>query len=284
MRVPQWVRESYLHQPLEVSVETFALCNAACTFCPYPTLERKGTKMSDHLLDRIISELCGFEAPFFFAPFKVNEPFLDPRVIGLCQRLNELQPLARLRLFTNGSTLTPSRIIEIGALSNVEHLWVSLNSHVPADYRALMGLHFDQTAQKLDTLHTLIETGNFHHPVILSKVSATPHNEWTFEDYCKTRWPLFLTHIIKRDGWLGFVPPADPRIPDAPCGRWFELSILATGLVSLCCMDGKGEFPIGDLRSEHATLLSIYNAPHYKERREHMLSRRAVHPCSTCTY
>jgi hypothetical protein len=33
--------------PTEVTIETQAICNAACTFCTYPTMERKGNKMPD---------------------------------------------------------------------------------------------------------------------------------------------------------------------------------------------------------------------------------------------
>ena len=59
----------YMDQPGEVSIETLSLCNARCTFCPYPTLERKGERMSDEMLTRIIDEMNSFEVPFVFSPF-----------------------------------------------------------------------------------------------------------------------------------------------------------------------------------------------------------------------
>src|SRR6266568_9089325 len=40
-------RSPYLDYPQEVHIETFAYCNAKCTFCPYPTMERQGDKMPD---------------------------------------------------------------------------------------------------------------------------------------------------------------------------------------------------------------------------------------------
>jgi MoaA/NifB/PqqE/SkfB family radical SAM enzyme len=33
-------KSPYLDFPVHVHLETNALCNAACNFCPYPTLER----------------------------------------------------------------------------------------------------------------------------------------------------------------------------------------------------------------------------------------------------
>ena len=74
-------------------------------------------------------------------------------------------------------------------------------------------------------------------------------------------------------------------VPDAACWRWWELSITATGVVSHCCMDGEAAYPIGDIREQ--SLLEIYNAPFWRERREKLLSRKVLDdrsPCSKCTY
>jgi len=44
----------YMDYPFKVSFETLTLCNAICDFCPYPSLTRKGTMMSDSLIAKII--------------------------------------------------------------------------------------------------------------------------------------------------------------------------------------------------------------------------------------
>src|SRR4051812_8344857 len=96
------MRENHMDYPWEVSLETQALCNAACTFCPYPTLERKGLKMSDELVNKIVDEMISWKQhDMCFSPFKVNEPLLDPRTIPLCEKVNAQAPWIRLRLFTN---------------------------------------------------------------------------------------------------------------------------------------------------------------------------------------
>lgn len=231
--------------------------------------------MPDELIHRLIDEMAGFELPFYFSPFKVNEPFLDSRLIDICQRVNERVPQAVLRLFSNGSPLTQKKLADVARLQNVVHLWVSLNSCDPTEYHELMGLDFNQTASRLDGLHGM----DFPHPVMVSKVSGK--NDAFFAQYIAMRWPKFRPVIIRRDGWLGFVDPSHPAIPDKPCGRWWELSIVASGKVSLCCMDGKAEFPIGDVRD--ASLLEIYNSPLWRGYRE-SVTRSSLHPCSTCTY
>lgn len=271
----------WLAQPGEVSIETFAQCNARCTFCPYPTLDRKGTRMSDELLDKLVRELVAMPAkPMYFSPFKVNEPLLDKRLIPLCIRVNAEAPHIRLRIFSNGSALTAERLGEISALKNVAHLWVSLNSHDPDEYERLMGLKFERTAANLDRLHTAVGIGAFPHPVVLSCVGYP--NE-PFRRYCFDRWPLFEALALKKDAWIDYTDPQRLDIPDTPCARWFELSIMADGRVSLCCMDGTGKYQIGDVNKQ--TMLEVYNAPYWRERREKLLSRKQVpDPCNRCSY
>ena len=83
-------KSPYLDFPAHVHLETNALCNAACTFCPYPTLERKGAKMPDALIAKIIEDLRDIPQtlPFQLSPFKVNEPFLDTRLFSILAQIN----------------------------------------------------------------------------------------------------------------------------------------------------------------------------------------------------
>lgn len=278
------LREHYLDWPYEISLETFAKCNAACTFCPYTTLERIGTKMPDELIDAIIEELKDHPHPFLISPFKVNEPFLDKRLIPICRKINAELPNAILRLFSNGSALTEKHIDEVATLNRVTHLWISLNEYEADAYKATMGLDFNRTVANLDLLHSKKAAGTFPFEVMISRVrQALIPNEAdrAFSRFVYDRWPLFKVHLIKRDSWLGFTEPNDSEVPDEPCGRWFELSVMATGKVSLCCMDSSGEFSIGDIKDG---VFATYNAPHWRERRLKMLSRKGINPCSTCNY
>ncbi|TXH83579.1 MAG: radical SAM protein [Rhizobium sp.] len=280
------MRQLYLDWPHEISIETFAKCNASCTFCPYTTLDRIGTKMPDEMIDRIIEELKDHPWPFMIAPFKVNEPLLDKRLIPICRKINWELPKAHLRLFSNGSALTEKHIADIATLDRVVHFWVSLNEHEAEAYNAVMGLDFERTCHNLDRLHEAVECNRFPHPVVISKVrecNETPtERDRAFEAFVNERWPRFNVCLIKRDGWIDFTEPGSKDVPDASCGRWYELSIMATGKVSLCCMDGTGEHSIGDLNEQ--SLFEAYNSRHWRERRVKDLSRKCLSPCDRCTY
>src|SRR3954469_20205557 len=139
----QAMQQQFMDYPIEVSVETMALCNARCTFCPYPTLDRKGEKMSDELLNKLVDEMISWDREMYFSPFKLSEPLLDKRLIPLCERINKASDKIALRIFSNGSALTPANIDAVAKLERVACLWVSLNEYRPEEYEKLMGLKFE---------------------------------------------------------------------------------------------------------------------------------------------
>jgi MoaA/NifB/PqqE/SkfB family radical SAM enzyme len=276
------MQRQFMDYPIEVSVETMALCNARCTFCPYPTLDRKGEKLADDVLDRLLDELISWDRPVYFSPFKLNEPLLDKRTLPMCEKINAASDKIVLRIFTNGSALTPENIRGVANLKRVAQLWVSLNSHIPEEYERLMGLKFEQTAKKLDYLHSL---DDFPHAVMLSCVGY-PNED--FRRYCFDRWPKFQSMAIKKDGWLGFTDAQVSEIPDEGCSRWYELSITARGDATTCCMSSgeDARYNFGNVNNQ--TLKEIYNLPYWRGLRENLGSRKALsadtHPCSACSY
>ena len=219
--------------------------------------------MSDELLDKLLNEMKHW-APFYFSPFKVNEPLLDKRLEAICKRVN-----GYIRLFTNGSPLTQRHIDWIGKIPNIVHLWISLNSHEEKEYEQVMQLPLKTTLRRLDNLHRQ----DFPHPVVVSKVG----NDNGFRQYCYDRWPKFQCFIIKKDAWIDYTDPQITTVPDKPCARWEELSITSEGKVSLCCMD-EGKYSIGDVNQQ--TMLEVYQTLVMR----HGHSRLEFDPCARCSY
>ena len=274
---------AHMNFPAEVHIETHAICNAKCTFCPYPTMERQGDKMPDALIDKIIEDLKAIprSQPFLIAPFKVNDPFLDKRIFAVCEKLNRQLPNASLRLFTNGSPLTANMVEKIASIGNVAHLWVSLNESEKTAYETLMQLPFEKTLAKLDQLHQRA-LADFPHPVVVSRVADGSAADDKFLDFVATRYPRFQCLLVGRSDWAGQVATGmKKRVPPLGCSRWYEVSIMASGKVALCCMDGEGKHVIGDVN--HQSVLEIYNSPGYRKLRQYTFSRlAAAAPCDTC--
>lgn len=285
-RFVESLRETrYLRYPREVAIETIAKCNAACSFCPYPVLDRKGEKMPDELIAKIIGDLTDVprDLPIWISPFKLSDPLLDVRLFDILADVNQRLPNARLRLFTNGSPLTEKNLAAIGRVQRLEHLWISLNHHHKEGYERTMKLPWERTLERLDMAHRKKASGEFSPPVIVSRVGDGSADDRAFLRFVHDRFPLFQSALVSRTEWLGQLAglTAAGKINPVGCARWFELSITATGLVSFCCMDAQGQYPIGDVRSSH--VLDIYNAPTYRMYRERTETRMEVMPCRVCS-
>lgn len=284
------MNSQYLRQPREVSIETLALCNAACSFCPYPTLERQRSKLSDTDLLHLIAQMKSWREPFTISPFKVNEPFLDSRLLTFCRWINEDLPLASLRIFTNGSRFTNDNSTEVLALKNLTHMWISLNETDETRYKALMGLNLNHVASKIDIFFTAWLRA-IRHRVIVSRVCEVDAGteivrRREFEHYVWNRWPGFVPFHIKRDAWIDYTQANTSVVPTRPCARWEELSITATGDAALCCMDGTArygkEIKLGNIRTH--SLQEIYNHPWLLAKRLGSVGRKDSEPCNRCTY
>ncbi|MFO1083926.1 MAG: radical SAM protein [Reyranellaceae bacterium] len=275
----------YLEFPAHVHLETFAQCNAACNFCPYPSLERKGERMSDALIEKIVSDLEDIPRShrFQLSPFKVNEPFLDTRLFDLLDQFKTRLPNASVTLTSNASPITERTLDRLSKYPDLGYLWISFNDHRKDAYEAVMQLPYERTIERLNLIHRRKAEGSLGIRVVLSRVGDGSSVDREFSEWVKINFPLFDSSLFARGEWLGQIDSAGSASPpNVGCIRWFDLSITATGIVAHCCMDGDAEHPIGDASKSH--LLEIYNRPDYRKLRESALSRLDVDPCRTCNF
>ena len=240
----------YIDFPHSIHLESLAVCNAACGFCPYPDLDRKGTRMRDALIEKIIDDLAEIptSTPFTLMPYKVNEPFLDKRLPDILETVNERLPNATISLFSNGSAFTESNLKRIASIRNIGQFVVSLNESEPDAYFELMKMPFARTLDRLRLLHDRVVSGTMPHRITINRVMDGTNSDARFLDWGRETFPAFETTLSLRKDWNGQVDERTTfqTAPKLPCRRWFDLSIMATGSTTMCCMDGKGEWPIGD--------------------------------------
>lgn len=279
----QALRGTYLDQPAVVSIETFAQCNAACGFCPYPDLTRKGARLDDEIVYRLLDEIAAFPQalPIRINFSRVNEPFLDARIFDFCHYAERAIPHASLVFFTNGTPLNVRNISRLAELSRVAYLNVSFNDHRAAEYERVMQLPFAPTLAVLNRLHAAVSDGRLAFPITLSRVGDGTSADDEFIEWCANSYPLFEAHSDPRGDWMGARPNAEPAdVPDVGCSQWMKLHVLADGREAFCCIDAEGQFGHGSVHEK--TLLEIYNAPSRRALRTAMLSRRSVEACLKC--
>ena len=274
----------YLDYPAHVHLETFAQCNASCNFCPYPTMDRKGERMPDALIEKVIGELTDIPSnlPFQLSPFKVNEPFLDTRIFDVLELAHKKLPNASITLTSNSQPITPAKLARLATFDRIGYLWISFNSHEPAEYERVMGISFAKTLERLHMLHEYAAGGG-RIRIVTSRVGDGSIRDQEFVQWIRQNFPHFEPSVFPRGGWIGQVPSNEQApIYGVGCVRWFDLSITATGVVAHCCMDGRAEHPIGDVSKQH--VLEVYNAPEYRRLREYTATRLEAEPCNKCAF
>jgi radical SAM protein with 4Fe4S-binding SPASM domain len=275
---------AHMQYPAQVHIETIARCNATCDFCPYPTLERKGTLMDDDLIQKVLNDLSDIpdDVSVHIWPFKIGEPFLDTRIFDILNAINEKLTNATISLASNATPITEKTLQSLARIHNIKELWLSVNDHRKAEYERIMGLPYRKTIDRLDMIHDALTQGQLGCPVTLSRVGDGTAADKAFQDWSSQQYPAFRCAVGPRGTWLGQVETPVGEVPPVGCNRWFELSITATGEVAHCCMDGQAAWPIGNVRDQH--VLEVYNAPDYRRLRERTVSRLHVEPCCQCTF
>ena len=243
--------------------------------------------MPDHLIEKIINDLTEVPShvPFTIAPYKVSDPFIEKRLIDIIELIGEKLPSAEVSLITNGSTMTKKVLKRIADQGNIKYLRISLNDYRKEEYEQLMSLPFERTLDRLDMLHDLVRSNAFPHQVNITRVMEGNRHDIDFVNFCRSRYPNFQASVAGRNDWIGNVSETttSPSVPDVACNRWYHVSIVATGDVALCCMDGHAEWKIGNVNE--SSVLEIYNSERYRNLREFTRSRlNAPSPCSQCTY
>ena len=275
---------SGLDFPKHVHIETQAICNASCNFCPYPRLERKGEVMPTSMFEKIIDDLSDIPRlhTFQLSPFKVNEPLMEPRLYQFLELIRQKLPNAIPTLTTNASLLTDDHIQNLSK-QDLAYLWISFNDHRKNKYEEVMKLPFIRTVENLRNLHSAKKSGTFKTRVVLSRVGDGTRDDQDFVKWVNTEFPLFETSVFPRGDWMGQVDNKKSQSNlDCGCSRWFELSITATGRVALCCMDGQAEHPIGDVSIN--SVLEIYNSQSYRRLRVDLNSRQGIEFCRSCSF
>lgn len=274
---------TYLHFPEVIGIETLALCNAACDFCPYPGLERKGESMPDRLISKILDDIqtVNPRPPFRFNLSRVNEPFLDPRIFDISEEINRRFPEAGHAFFSNGTPLNQRNLSRLASIRNVSFLNVSFNDHRPEEYERVMRLPYARTVARLDLLHRMKSSGILGFPVVVSRVGDGTAADAEFREWVGRRYPEFQVAINVRGDWIGAVPAHIRSVPDIGCTQWFKLHFLADGRSPFCCIDSDARHGAGSAENRHV-IHEVYNAPARVELRRRMVSRRSIDFCRSC--
>ena len=286
----------YMEFPEMVQIETHAVCNAQCIFCPYPHMKRKGERMSSDLFDKLVSDLkiIPEDHKFTISLNHISEPLMDRRCETFIKKINDNLPNASVTIITNGLLLNPKNIQMLAGFSNVASIQVSLNEIDGQAHEKSMGMKnkFEEISKNLDILYSTMKQGGIGFKVFLRRVGDHTENDIRFVSYCAERWPSFSatsrglkTFLCQMDfgscGQEAMENYFHPKVPIVGCTQWYHLVISASGKVAACCFDGQVQWPIGDISSDG--IIDIYNSEAFRSLRKNCWTRlEANRPCNAC--
>ena len=274
-----------LDYPKQVSLETSSTCNAHCDSCPQSKLARRGHIMQMGLIEKIISELADFppDCPLEVAPNGINEPLTDERIFHILNLISSNLPNARIYLVTNGNLLSEEAITELSK-HNLSKLCISLNFCDKKTYEQRMGLQWEKTLAAMSILHEKVASGEFQHPVYISRLQDESEYDTVFTNWVEVNYPAFRYWLKRSGDWPDLVPNSSYRSHEArnKCPQSHIMHIASTGVVPLCCMDSDAQYSWGNVK--FTSLVDIFSQDEWIALRRGQRSQFEVHLCNECTY
>lgn len=273
-------RKAGAEYPRLVAVETTNHCNAKCVFCPNNALARDKGPMADDLFEKIIEECREFPLPAI-EPFIQGDPFSDPKILPRLELIRRRLPDTKLRLYTNGYGMSPKKTDAMLGLG-IDHLYISINTLDAQKYRDVMGIPIERTLRNIDYLTQPGKRERIANKITLRMTrlaDTTMQEQDEFLRYCKDKGVKpFIVGLFNYKGDINSRLP----VPSYGCEHVHRLDILASGRVTLCCMDQDGQYGWAD--ANELSVLELYNHPRAVEYRElHATGRRReIDPCGTC--
>lgn len=268
---------------MQLQLEVSSVCNAACVFCPYPTMKRAHGTMSMDLFRKIIDEATTLPLVDHITLTGLGEPLLDRFLIERITYIRSKMPAVLIDLYTNGTFLRPTMVDALHA-AGLSVLYVSLNAVTRDKRLQVMQLDdFDQVVAGIE--YALTKPG--WKVIVKGIVSKDLMEQGDNEDFL-TRWrgPFSAggnAFLHLEGNWAGAMWPMRLK-PSEPCQRALgQLMVLQDGRMSLCCFDSEGECILGDLNTQ--SIRDVFNGEKALGiRTAHVEGRRAEIPlCAGCT-
>ena len=275
--------------PSFVQFETNTVCNAACTFCPYPQMTKR-PRMPWSMILYIIEQVAASSSTI--CPFLYQEPLLEKRLVAILDNIKQFNPKCETVIFSNMSVMTPELAREIIESQLLDRLVVSYYAPNKYVYELLQPpLNFEQTAQNIRDFMTLRRSLKRSKPsVTLHYITIPPlveHAEQFFKEWTPVVDKVGFVHydtfhgvkpVIDETPYYG-APLAEVMVP---CQRvWSQLNVLSNGDVVPCCLDFNGEVVLGNV--EEKTLREIWLDEPYQTLRQSHVNGDIPELCRECT-
>lgn len=270
--------------PALMRIETTNYCNEACSFCPYPTLEREKGRMSFDLFDKVTDEHSQIEGGKILFPATIGEPLLDKRIFDFVRLAAE--KYGKVSMFTNSSLLDEERARKL-IESGLTEIMFTLHGLTADYFRKITG--FKDYERVRENIARFIELNAAEgSPVTVFFNIYSPHERDTVlaDDLASRSMELGLNLTIHSmedaHNWAGLMA-SEREERTKGCGRIYsQFGVLYDGRVVPCCVDSEARYPLGNVNNQ--SLNEIFSSERYlhlvRKEQERML--RDISLCQYC--
>jgi MoaA/NifB/PqqE/SkfB family radical SAM enzyme len=271
-----------------LALETGALCNRACVFCPNHHNERPDEYMPWDTIRKIAEELAELRYAGRITTYIYNEPFRDKRVLGITRYLADTVPKAHIMLSTNGDYFKRKEDIAAVYEAGVCQLLINVYSAADGSGNTAKEAKGVQQARARATmfetwLHELgVNTArSVYAPAPRNaRIGRVEHKYGITKDTKR----LARFELQNRSGNIGWFADAVPEPLPKMCVRpWRVLNINWRGEGVLCCNDYHAAVPLGNVATD--SLVDMWNSEAINRYRLFLQNKRRDLPlCNTCDY
>lgn len=272
--------------PDQVYVELTNICNARCTICATPAMQRKRENMSMELFRKIVDE-CGRYKAKKILPFLHGESLLVKGALDYFRYARKAAPGTHVNLTTNGSKLTAEKTEILLQEDLLDSLIVSIDGGDKETFeRIRLGLDYDSIRNNvLGFIRRRNELGKSKPNVSIAMVTVDQNKNtraqlkraWAEAD--EVRFSVYFN-------WAGKLENTG-RTPNKVnfCERLYHyITILADGRVAMCCFDSEADYCVGNLREQ--SIHEVWHSELFNLKRRWLYERNfeQLKLCSGCDY
>ncbi len=289
--------------PKSAKIELTSRCNYKCQYCAITT--RNGKKPQDMdwgLFKKIAGELkrVGVQE---IGLFYIGESFTNPELLIRAIQFLKTELEIPYVFLTSNASLASAPVVEACMKARLNSLKWSCNASDPEQFSSLMGVpafNFEKAKENIKAAWELRAKFGYNIKLYASSVKYSGEQVEKMQPFLKEHilpyvdyhyWlPLYSGggQVIAKERELGMQPIAgnpgrldDPADP-IPCWTLFTAAhILYDGRVTACCLDGTGNWVMGDLK--YSSFPDVWSSQAFRElRRAHLKGDILGTKCEKC--
>jgi MoaA/NifB/PqqE/SkfB family radical SAM enzyme len=266
-------------------IETGAMCNRHCVFCPNHNNVRPDEFMDFEVIKSLVDQLAALRYKGRVSPFIYNEPMRDPRIHEFAMLVERKLPSAWFMISTNGDYFKYRTDIMSLLAAGCRSLQINIYSewdNNPERRAAGIARAEERLAQMVEMSAELGDGPHVYRKPRKGKIHLSVERKFgTTADDPRLGGTFELQN---RSGNIDWLQPAITEPLEKGCTRpWRTLNINWRGDAILCCNDYHGVVPLGNVHSQ--SLENIWNGEGFNKYRLFLQNRRRdIALCSNCDF